>query len=135
MASNLYGNGYDGDSDNSFGIDSDDDDNDLYNGDFQPVTEDMLTLEITRGLDDIFTGERCMRFIYNAQTDLINRLLNGIVFFFGQGRSSKTRWTRHISQSDLRFIADSEFSLYINTAGLPYLRELLYDSEHCKHSE
>ena len=96
----------------------------------------MLTLEVTRGLDDIYTGEKKrLQFLYEAQIDFTNGLISRLFLFCFKGRSSKTRWTRHINQSDLRFIADSEFSLYVNTAGLPYLRELLYDSEHCKHFE
>ena len=56
MASNFYQNDSDGDSDNSF--EGDDDDDDIFDGynDFQPITEEMLTLVVTEGLDDIYTG-------------------------------------------------------------------------------
>lgn len=83
MASNLYGNDSDdGDSETSFRIDSDEDDNDLYNQEFQPITENMLTLEVTRGLDDIYTGERCLQFMYEAQTDFTNGLISRLFFLF-----------------------------------------------------
>ena len=94
MASNLYGNDSDGDSDNSFGNDNDDDDDgQLYGGGFQPVTEDMLTLVVTRGLDDIYTGddrEICFFFpkkrnsirmyVYITQTYLMYGLVNDLTF-------------------------------------------------------
>ena len=52
MASHFYRNDSDGDSDYGF-----DDDDDIFDGhDFQPVTEEMLTLEVQYNLDDIFTG-------------------------------------------------------------------------------
>ena len=76
MASNLYGNDSDdGESESSFRIDSDEDDDNLYNDKFQPITEDMLTLEVTRGLDDIYTGEKknaynsCMKRRLTLPTD------------------------------------------------------------------
>ena len=83
MASNLYGNDSDdGESESSFRIDSDEDDDNLYNDGFQPITEDMLTLEVTRGLDDIYTGEKkkCLQFLYEAQIDFTNGLISR--FFF-----------------------------------------------------
>ena len=56
MASHFYQNDSDGDSDNGFD-DNNDDDDDIFDGhDFQPVTEEMLTLEVQYNLDDIFTG-------------------------------------------------------------------------------
>ena len=80
MASNLYGNDSDdGESESSFRIDSDEDD--LYNDEFQPITEDMLTLEVTRGLDDIYTGEKKrLQFLYEAQIDFTNGLISRLFF-------------------------------------------------------
>ena len=82
MAFNLHGNDSDGDSDIGLHIDSDEEDNDLYYQDFQPITEDMLTLECTRGLDDIYTGEGYPQFMYKSHTDLINGLMKWHFVFF-----------------------------------------------------
>ena len=55
MESNLYHNDSDDDSDNNFEFSDDDD---IFDGqEFQPVTEQMLTLIMQSGLDDIYTGK------------------------------------------------------------------------------
>ena len=55
MESNLYQNDSDDESDNNVEFSDDDD---IFDGqEFQPVTEQMLTLIMQSGLDDIYTGK------------------------------------------------------------------------------
>ena len=98
MAFNLYGSDSDGESDNGLHIDSDEDDHDMYNESFQPITEDMLTLVVTRGLDDIYTGEGYPRLMYKSHTDLINGLMKWHLFFL---KADPRRLDGHVTSVNL----------------------------------
>ena len=87
--------------------DDDDDDNnfdieDPFFGRFRPIPPNVLTIE-SNLLDDTFTGA-----------------------------SSKMRFTRIPEHEHLRFLVNPEIYLLINSFGIPYLRQLVFDSMYCK---
>ena len=92
----------------NFDISSGDDDDDghiedhPFFGRFRTIPPGVLTME-SFILDDLFTGT-----------------------------SSKKRFQRIPEHESLRFVLNSEIHFLINTCGIPYLRELLLDSDHCK---
>ena len=92
----------------SSGDEDDDEDDDGYIhdhpffGSFRTIPPGVLTMEAFL-MDDLYTGI-----------------------------SSKKRWQRIPEHESLRFVLNSEIYFLINTLGIPYLRELLLNSDHCK---
>ena len=80
MEFDFYQNHSDEDSDNIF--ENDDDENDIFDGnDFIPLTEEMLSLRMEEGLDDIYTGDNSFFFLTankkSRPTDIMTYLTGG----------------------------------------------------------
>ena len=89
--------------------DNDDDDDsddgiidDPFYGRFRPIPPGVLTIESIL-MDDMYSGV-----------------------------ASKMRFRRIPEHENLKFILNSEIHFLVNSFAIPYLRELIYDSDHCE---